>query len=73
MDLDLIFVGGLFLAVFSIPGLVNAYSDRRWPRLAALMLIAGGAMLGHSVREAPEEYTLSNVDDVIVRVVATYF
>lgn len=73
MDLDLIFVGGLFLAVFSIPGLVNAYSDRRWPRLAALMLIGGIVMLGYSVREAPEEYTLDTVDDVIVRVVATYF
>lgn len=72
MDLDLVFVIGLILAAFSIPALVNAYSDRRWPRGSALALIIGVGMVVYTVRQAPETYTISTVDDVFVSVVARY-
>jgi len=72
VDLDLVFVIGLILAAFSIPALVNAYSDRRWPRRSALALIIGFGMVVYTVRQAPEVYTLGTVDDVFVSVVAKY-
>ncbi len=72
MDLDLVFVIGLILAAFSIPALVNAFSDRRWPRGSAVALIIGLGAVIYVARQEPELYTLDRVDDVFVSVVARY-
>jgi uncharacterized membrane protein len=72
MDLELVFVIGLIVAAFSIPALVNAFSDRRWPRGSALALIAGVGAAGFVVRQEPDLFTLDRVDDVFVSVVARY-
>lgn len=72
MDLDLVFVIGLILAAFSIPALVNAFSDRRWPRGSAVALIIGIGAVLYVARQEPELYTLDRVDDVFVSVVARY-
>jgi len=72
MSFDLPFVVGLILAAFSIPAIVNAISDKRWPKGSLLALIIGVGLVVYVVREEPEEYSLDTVDDVFVRVVAEY-
>ncbi len=72
MDLDLIFVIGLIIAAFSIPALVNAFSDRRWPRGSAVALVVGVAAVIYVARQEPDLYTVDRVDDVFVSVVARY-
>jgi hypothetical protein len=66
MDLDLIFVGGLLLAAFSIPTLVSAFADRRWPTFALVLAVAGGVGIAYAVQEDSDRYTIANTDDVVV-------
>lgn len=68
MDLDLIFVGGLLLALFSIPALVSALSDRRWPTFALVLAVAGGLGIAYAMQEDQSRYTIANIDDVVVEV-----
>lgn len=72
MDFDLIFVAGLIIAAFSIPALVSAFSDRRFPKGALVALIVGGVMVFYPAQQRPGNYTLDTVDDVFVSVVARY-
>ena len=72
MDFDLIFVIGVALAAFSIPSLVSAYADRRWPKQAVLMLLIGGGAVAYAMQENPGVYGVATVDDVIVDVLGRY-
>ncbi len=72
MDIDLIFVVGVVVAAFAIPSLVSAFSDRRWPKQAALMLLIGGGAIAYAMQENPGVYGLSTIDDVVVDVVGRY-
>lgn len=72
MDVDLIFVVGLVLAAFAIPSLVSAYSDRRWPKQAALMLLIAGGAVAFAMRENPDTYSVATIDDTILLVLGRY-
>ncbi|MFQ1701107.1 hypothetical protein ACJ5NV_10965 [Loktanella agnita] len=72
LDFDLIFVIGLVIAAFAIPSLVSAFSDRRWPKLAVLMLLIGGGLIGYAVSQNPDTYSVAVIPDVFVRVVGSY-
>ncbi len=72
MNFDLIFVIGVTLLAFSIPSMVSAYSDRRWPRNAALMIIIGIVAIGYAAQENPGAYSLDTLDDVIVSVIGSF-
>ena len=72
MDLDLIFVFGLVMAAFAIPSFVAAYSEKRWPARALIMVIVGGLAIAYAVQEDDERYTFANVDDIIVDVLGRY-
>lgn len=72
MDHDLIFVVGLLLAAFSIPSLVAAFSDRRWPIAALFMMVLAGVAVGFAMQENPGAYSVATVDDVIVEVIGGY-
>ena len=72
LDNDLMFIVGLVLCVFSIPSIVSAFSDRRAPRVATLVLMAGGAMVVWAIQTQPGGYRLEDIPDVFVRVVARF-
>ncbi len=72
MDFDLIFVIGVALVAFVIPATVSAYTDRRWPKLAVVMLLVGGGAIAYAAQENPDTYSLGTLDDVIVEVLGRY-
>jgi FtsH-binding integral membrane protein len=72
MDFDLIFVIGVALVAFSIPSLVSAYADRRWPKTAALMLLIAGGAIAYAMQENPDVYSISTIDETIVNVMGRY-
>ena len=69
MDTDLIFVVGLVLAPFPIPSIVSAWSERRVPRTAAIVVVVGCAMIVWALTQKPGGYRLEQVPDVIVGVI----
>ncbi len=72
MDYDLLLVIGLVVAVFSVPAVVSALSENRTPRVAAIALIAGGALVAYAASEKPGGYSIDKVPNVVVNVIAKY-
>lgn len=72
MDPDLIFIIGLVLGVFSIPSILSAFSEGHAPRVAAFTIIAGGAMVVWAVQEQPGGYSINDIPNVFVEVIARY-
>lgn len=72
MDFDLIFVLGCIVTVFAIPAIVSAFSDGRTPRYPALIILIGIVMVGYSVNERPNAYTIETIPDVFAKVVGRY-
>lgn len=72
MDIDLIFVAGIVIGVFSIPAIVSAFSDRRAPRLAAVFVMVSAGMVAYALQMREEPYVLEKLDDVFISVVARY-
>jgi len=72
MDHDLALVVGLVIAVFSVPAVISALSDRRAPRVAAIAVIIGGGLAAWAITQKPGGYSIDEVPNVVVRVVARY-
>lgn len=72
MQYDLYLVIGLVILVFSIPSIVSSYSDGRAPRIAALLLLAGGGMVVYALTQKGGGYTLEDIPRAFVRVVGHY-
>lgn len=72
MDYDLYLVIGLVIAVFSVPAVISALSDNRTPRIAAIAMIAGGGLVAWAATQKPGGYTLDQLPNVVVDVVAKY-
>ena len=73
MDSDLLLVTGIILGVLSIPAMLNAYSDSRAPRLAAIVILIAGALIVVAVRMHPAGYTPAELPDVFARVFRNLF
>ncbi|MFD1511463.1 hypothetical protein [Lacimonas salitolerans] len=71
-DSDLIFILGLIFGVLAIPSIVSAFSERRAPRVASLVLMAGGVMVVWAIQNKPGGYQIEDIPDVLVRVVARF-
>lgn len=72
MEFDIIFVLGLLIAAFAIPSFVAAYADKRRPRQALVMMLIGGGMMYYGFVMNPGVYSLSTIDDVILRVIGGF-
>ncbi|QFT58660.1 hypothetical protein FIU94_07465 [Sulfitobacter sp. THAF37] len=72
MDPDLALVLGIVIAALSIPSILSALSDRRAPRASALTILIGGGLILYALQSKPQGYTLNQVPDVFVNVVARY-
>ncbi|KCV81169.1 hypothetical protein ATO10_13349 [Actibacterium atlanticum] len=69
MDTDLFLVIGVVLGGLAIPSLLNAYSEGRPPRFAAMLAIAAGALIVLAVTNNPVGYKLEDIPDVFTRVI----
>ncbi len=72
MTSDQIMVLGVILGIFSIPAIVSAVSERRPPRVAALVLVAAGCLVIWAVQKKPGGYSLTDVPKAFVRVVGQF-
>ena len=72
MDADLFFSIGVVLLVLAAPAAISAFSDSRPPRAAALLLLLGGVLLALAIWQRPTGYSLSEIPDVITRVIGRY-
>lgn len=72
MEPDLLLIIGIVLAVLSIPSMLSAFSERRTPRVAAFTAIVAGCMIVWAFREQPGGYTIQEIPEVFVRVVAQF-
>ena len=72
MDPDLALVLGLVLGVISIPSILSAFSEGRPPRVAAIAAIMSGGLIVWALSRKPGGYTINDIPDVLVGVVARY-
>jgi len=73
MGNDVILVLGLLAGALSIPSLISAFSSSRPPRAAIIYFVIGGALVSWAVYQQPNSYTVENIPDVVVRVIAGFF
>ena len=70
--MDLIFVTGVALVAFSVPSLMAAYVDRRWPRQAIMMLVIAFVAVAYARQENPDTYSIAVIDETVVKVLGRY-
>lgn len=70
LDPDLALVIGLIVGAFSIPAIVSAMSEARAPRVAAITVLIAGGLIAYALSTKPGGYTLEQIPDVFVQVVA---
>lgn len=72
MDADTFLVLGLVIAGFSIPSILSAISDGRAPRASAITILIAGGLILYAIQSQPGGYSIQQIPDVFVRVVARY-
>jgi hypothetical protein len=72
VDTDLVLVIGLVVAALTFPAIVSAFSRGSPPRGAAVAAAIGGAMIVVAVTQNPAGYKLSDVPQIVARVVDRY-
>jgi len=70
MDPDMALLAGMGLLILSLPSAIAALAESRAPRVAAVILITGGALIVHAVRSKPGGYTWEEIPIVIYSMVA---
>ncbi|MFK7877588.1 MAG: hypothetical protein AB8B71_17725 [Paracoccaceae bacterium] len=70
MQPDFYLVGGLILAALAIPSIISALSDRRPPRMSAILVVVAGSTIIYALQTQPGGYTFSEIPDAFVRVFA---
>lgn len=63
---------GLVIGGLSIPSLLGAFADGRVPRAAAITVMVSGGLIALAIKETPGGYSLNELPDVFVSVVARY-
>jgi hypothetical protein len=72
MDPDLLLTIGVVFLVITIPSLLSAWTDGRFPRLAALMVLAGAGLIATAAQNKPTGYMVSEVPHVMMSVIGRY-
>ena len=67
---DYLLTSGLVLGLFSIPAMLAAYADLRRPRASMAAFILAVAIIVFAYVQHPGGYTLEDVPNVVVRVIA---
>lgn len=72
MDSDLALILGLILIALSIPSILSAISDRRSPRIPAVLLLVGGGLATYAVSSHPGGYQLEQIPEVFFSVLGRF-
>lgn len=72
MDTDLALVVGIIIAAFSIPSVLSAISDKRAPRASAITILIAGGLIVFAMQGKAGGYSIQELPDVFVNVVARY-
>ncbi|MFL4469768.1 hypothetical protein ACERZ8_07775 [Tateyamaria armeniaca] len=72
MTPDMYLVLGILIAAFSIPSILSAVSDGRAPRASAITILIAGGLILLAIQTQPGGYTLQEIPDVFVRVIAPF-
>ncbi|SEM28986.1 hypothetical protein SAMN04488077_103277 [Roseovarius tolerans] len=72
MDPDLAMAIGMVLAVFSLPAVLSAVSDRRAPRVAMFTILGAGGLILWALSNKPGGYSLSELPKLLIEVIARY-
>jgi len=70
MNSDQILVLGLILGIFAIPAIISAFSENRAPRVAAVTMVAAGCLVVWAFTLKPGGYTIKDIPNAFIRVVA---
>lgn len=68
MNSDVFLVVGIAVAAFSVPSIISAFSEARPPRVAAISIVVGGALIVAAVMTRPGGYRFDEVPAAFVRV-----
>lgn len=68
MDTDLMLVTGIILGVMSIPALLNAFTEGRAPRLAAIVVLIAGTLVAVAMTQPGGNYSFAELPQVFGRV-----
>ncbi|KNX42648.1 hypothetical protein ROTO_07160 [Roseovarius tolerans] len=72
MDPDLAMAIGMVLAVFSLPAVLSAVSDRRAPRVAMFTILGAGGLILWALSNKPGGYSFSELPKLLIEVIARY-
>ncbi|MFS4582373.1 hypothetical protein [Phaeobacter sp. C3_T13_0] len=72
MDTDLALVLGLLLAFLAIPALLSATSDRRTPRVSAVLLVVACGLFLYAFTIKPGGYRIDDIPEAIFRVIGRF-
>ncbi|WP_299652137.1 hypothetical protein [uncultured Tateyamaria sp.] len=72
MSPDFYLVLGILIAGFSIPSILSAVSDRRAPRASAITILIAGGLILLAIQSQPGGYSLEEIPEVFVRVIASF-
>ncbi len=72
MDTDLALVISIVIAALTIPSILSAVSDRRAPRASAITILIAGGLIVFAITAKPGGYSLEQVPDVVLNVVARF-
>ncbi|MEP1520567.1 hypothetical protein [Ascidiaceihabitans sp.] len=70
MEPDIALVVGIIVAIFAIPSMLSALTDRRAPRASAITILIAGGLIIYAIQTKPNGYSLQDVPNAFVRVVA---
>lgn len=73
MDTDLLLVLGSLFFCLALPMAISAYSEERFPRLAALLAVIGGGMVVLALTLNPGGYSFADLPDAVIRVLGRIF
>ncbi|MEP1199623.1 hypothetical protein [Tateyamaria sp.] len=72
MTPDMYLVLGILIAAFSIPSILSAVADGRAPRASAITILIAGGLILLAIQTQPGGYSLPEIPDVFVRVIAPF-
>ncbi len=72
MPYDLYMSIGIIILALAIPSAINAWSDRRAPRISALLIVVGGGLMIWAERTKPGGYTLADIPAAFITVIGHY-
>ena len=72
MTPDMYLVLGIVIAGLSVPSILSAVSDGGAPRASAITILIAGGLILLAIQTQPGGYTLQEIPDVFVRVIAPF-